>query len=206
ALEVGLIRRGGAGGEDPRFELAEFGLEVGHALARSGGKLCPRATHAVKPAGVAVPERTSGTIGPAKAARGSGQRGFRLAHDRLERRRLADGKIGQHLAIDHDPGLAEAGDKSAVSQPERAHRRIEPLNPQRAKAALFALAVPVGVLLRALDRLLGDPNGILAAAVIALGRFQDLLVLGMRGDASLDAGHGSLHRKFWPFSRKASIL
>src|SRR5206468_12022748 len=139
-------------------------------------------------------------FGPGKAARRSGQRGLRLAYDRLERRRLADGKIGQHLAIDHDPGLAEAGDESAVGQPERAHRRIEPLDPQRAERAFLTLAIPVGVLLRTLDCLLGDPNGVLAAAVIALGRFQDLLVLGMRGDASLDAGHGSLHRKSWPFS------
>src|SRR5216684_119854 len=135
-----------------------------------------------------------GSEAPARSAP-AGQRGFRLAHDRLERRRLANGEIGQHLAIDHDPGLAEAGDKSAVRQPERAHRRIEPLDPQRAKRALFALAIAIGVLLRALDRLLGDPNGILAAAVIALGGFQNFLVLGMRGDASLDAGHGSLHRK-----------
>ena len=39
AFERGFIRRGGDGGEDPRFELAEFGLEIGHGLARSGGKL-----------------------------------------------------------------------------------------------------------------------------------------------------------------------
>src|SRR2546423_3326964 len=124
----------------------------------------------------------------------SGQRSFRLAYDRLERRRLANGQIRQHLAIDYDPGLAEAVDKSAVGQVERAHCRIQTLDPERAERTLFALAVAVGVLLGAFDRLLGDPDGVLAPAVIALGGFENFLVLGMGGDASLDAGHGSLHR------------
>ena len=118
------------------------------------------------------------------------QRGLGLLDDHLERRRLADGEIGQHLAVDRDPGLAQARDKSAVGKVERAHRRVEPLDPQGAERALAPLAVAERVLVGLLDRLLGDANRVLAPAVVAFGGLQDLLVLGMRGDAALDACHG----------------
>ena len=87
------------------------------------------------------------------------------------------------------PALLEPVDEPAVVQAERAHRRVEPLDPQRAEGALSALAVAVGVLVRLLDRLLGDADGVLAPAVIALGGLEDLLVLGVSGDAALDACH-----------------
>src|SRR5262249_11276975 len=104
--------------------------------------------------------------------------------------RLADGEIGQHLAIDRDPGLAEAVDKSTVGQPERPHRGIETLDPQRAEGALFALAVAIGVLVGALDRLLGDADRVLAPAVVALRGLADFLVAGVGSDAALDPSHG----------------
>jgi hypothetical protein len=37
---------------------------------------------------------------------------------------------------------------------------------------------------------LATPDGVLAPAVIALGGLEDLLVLGVPGDAALDACHG----------------
>src|SRR5215207_4766451 len=73
-------------------------------------------------------------VGEACRSRGDGR--LRLLDDRLERVRLADGDVGQDLAVDLDPGLAEAGDKSTVGQPVLAHRSVEPLDPQRPKAAL----------------------------------------------------------------------
>ena len=69
---------------------------------------------------------------------------------------------------------------SAVGQAERAHRGVEALDPQRAEGALLPLAVAEGVLVGLLDRLLGDADGVLAAAVIALGGLVDFLVLGVR--------------------------
>src|ERR1700680_4967890 len=47
--------------------------------------------------------------------RSGGERGLGLVDDRLERRRFADRQIGEYLAVDRDPGLAEAVDKPAVS-------------------------------------------------------------------------------------------
>jgi hypothetical protein len=54
---------------------------------------------------------------------------------------------------------------------------------------LRVLAVAIRVLHRLFHRLLGDADGVLAAAVEAFRGFQDLLVLGVRGDASLYACH-----------------
>src|SRR5262249_14943341 len=86
------------------------------------------------------------------------QRGLGLLDDRLEGRWLADREVGQNLAVDRDPGFAEAVDKSAVGEAEAAHRRVEALNPKGAERALAPLAVAEGVLVRLLDRLLGDAD------------------------------------------------
>src|SRR5262249_42858570 len=93
------------------------------------------------------------------------QRGLGLLADHLECARLADREIGQQLAVDRDPGFAEAGDKSAVGQPEAAHRGVEALDPQGAERALAPLAVAERILVCLLDRLLGDADRVLAPAV-----------------------------------------
>src|SRR5580698_1012981 len=116
--------------------------------------------------------------------------GFGLADDRLESRRLRDREVGKHLAVDGNAGLGEPGDEAAIVETERPHRRVEALDPQGAEGALSPLAVAKGVLVRLLDRLLGDADGVLAPAVIALGGFEHLLVLGMRSNAAFDASYG----------------
>src|SRR5580700_3491900 len=118
------------------------------------------------------------------------ERGLCLIDNRFECRRLADCEVGEHLAVERDPGFAEAGNKSTVGEAKLAHRRIEALDPQRTERAFAALAVAKGVLVRLFDRLLGDPDRVLAPAVVALGGFEDLFVLGVSGNASFDAGHG----------------
>ena len=60
---------------------------------------------------------------------------------------------------------------------------INALDPQRTECALLTLAIAVLILQRLLDRLLGDADRILAPASIALGGFEDFLMLGMGGDA-----------------------
>src|SRR5262249_58492249 len=131
--------------------------------------------------------RLPSVVGPPLSKRRLG-----LADDGLECRRFADREIRQHLAIDRDPGFAKAGDETAVVEAEGADGGIEPLNPQRAEAALAPLAVAIGVLIGLLDGLLGNPNRVLAAAVIAFGRFENLFVLCIGGDPALDAGHGGV--------------
>src|SRR5882672_4714073 len=118
------------------------------------------------------------------------QGGLGLLDDRLEGRRLGNGEVGQDLAIDLDPGLGEAVDKSAVVEPKRPHRGIEALDPKRPEGALAALAVAVGVLVGLLDRLFGDADRVLATAEKAFRGLEDFLVLGVSGDTTFDAGHG----------------
>src|SRR6202043_3371573 len=101
------------------------------------------------------------------------QRGLGLLGDRLERRRLVDGEIRQHLAVDRDARPGKAVDKDAVGHAERTHRRVQALNPERAKRALLALAVAEGVLRGLLDRGLGGADGVLAAAGKTLGELVD---------------------------------
>src|ERR1700722_2398986 len=118
------------------------------------------------------------------------ERSLRLVDDRLECDRLVDGEVGQHLAVNHNARLVEPGDEPAVGQSKIADRRVEALNPQSAEGALAPLAVAKRVLVRLLDRLLGDADGVLAPPIITLGSLEDFLVFGVGGDAALDPGHG----------------
>src|SRR4029079_14587889 len=95
--------------------------------------------------------------------------GGRLIGERLEARRILHRELGQHLAVDLDPGLVETVYKSAVGQPVLARGRVDALAPERAERALLTLAVAVLILQRLLDRLLGDADRVLAPAVIAFG-------------------------------------
>src|ERR1700688_3887529 len=79
------------------------------------------------------------------------ERRLGLLGDRLERRRLVDGEIRQHLAVHRDARLGKAIDKPAIGHAERTHRGVEALDPQRAEGALLALAVTEGVLRGLLD-------------------------------------------------------
>src|SRR5260221_2915061 len=112
-----------------------------------------------------------------------------LLDQRLERSRLAHGKLGQDLAVDLDPGFAEAADKSAVGQAMLAHGGVDALDPQGSERPLAVLAIAIGVLRRLVDRRLGGADGVLAPAVEALGAMQNFLVLGVRGDAAFYSRH-----------------
>src|ERR1700704_1651216 len=117
------------------------------------------------------------------------QCGLGLFSDRLERRRLVDGEIRQHLAVHRDARLGKAVDKDAVGHAERAHRGVEALNPERAEGALLALAVAEGVLPGLFDGGLGGADGVLAAAVKTPCSLVDFLVFGVRGHTAFDASH-----------------
>src|SRR4029079_3147711 len=79
-------------------------------------------------------------------------------------------------------------------EPMQARGSIDALDPQRPERALPHLAVAIGVLPGLLYRLLGDANGVLAAAVIALGLLQHLAVASM-------AGKAGFHTVYWGLLR-----
>src|SRR5262249_28513787 len=112
---------------------------------------------------------------------------------------LANSEIGKHFAVDRDAGFGEAGNEAAVVQAERTHRGVEALDPKRTEGALAPLAVAIGILICLLYRLFGDANRVLTAPIITLCGLKHLLVLGMGGDAALDASHGRS-----PFTKKSA--
>src|SRR5688572_20563082 len=114
------------------------------------------------------------------------QRGLGLLDDDAEGRALVHRQVGHRLAVELDPGELGAVDELRVGQALGAHRRVDPLDPQRAEVALLHLAVAIGVLAGLLDGLAGDADRVLAAAAVALGLLEDPLVLLARGYAALD--------------------
>src|SRR5207253_8696782 len=86
------------------------------------------------------------------------QCGLGLLGNCLERRRLGDGEIRQHLTVHRDARLRQAVDKDAVGHAERAHSGVQTLDPERAEGALLALAVAEGILASLLDRGLGGAD------------------------------------------------
>src|ERR1700744_2886983 len=112
--------------------------------------------------------RNSGADQLRRLTASGGERRLGLLGDRLERRRLVDREIREHLAVDHDARFGQAVDEHAVGHAERADSRIQALNPQRAEGALLALAIAEGILRGLFDRRFGGADGVLAAAVETL--------------------------------------
>src|SRR5690606_18897374 len=117
------------------------------------------------------------------------QGGLCLADQSLEGLGLMDGEIGEHLAVHLDASLGEAVDKSRIGQAVLADTGVDTLDPERTEIALPRAAVAIGILAGLLHRLIGDAEGILAAAIIAFCLLDDLAVPGMGGDAPFYARH-----------------
>src|SRR5262245_34870978 len=109
---------------------------------------------------------------------------------RTERARVRDGENGQVLAIDLEPGFHEPAVEAAVGEPVRPRPGVDARDPEAPELALALLAVAVGVLPAALDGLAGNAHEPVAAAEVALGVREDLVVAPLARDAALDSGHG----------------
>src|SRR4051812_27779212 len=121
--------------------------------------------------------------------RSLGKRRAGLGDDGAERLAFVHRDIGQDLAVEVDSGELQAVHELAVGQALGADRGVDPLDPQRPERALLHLAVAIGILAGLLDGLTGDPDRVLAAAVIALRLLEDPLVAGLGGGPALDACH-----------------
>src|SRR5436190_16728961 len=118
-------------------------------------------------------------------------RGLRRLGGRAERDGVADGEVGEHLAIELDPGLRAPVHELIVREPVRARRRVDPRDPELPELALPHLPVAIGVDERVLDLLLRVAVVRALAAPVALGLLENLAALLVRGDGTLDAGHGA---------------
>src|SRR5690606_23209999 len=119
----------------------------------------------------------------------SGQRGLGFFRQRGEGSSIADGQIGQHLAVDLHVSLVQTVDEAAVGQAVEARGSVDARDPERAELALALPAVTICILSRLGHPLLGDPEGLAAHVVITLRLRQHLLVAGPGGDTTLYSGH-----------------
>src|ERR687895_1932514 len=103
--------------------------------------------------------------------------------------RVADGDVGQHLAVDLDAGLLQAVHELAVRHALLARGRVDADDPQPPEVTLAVAAVAVGVRVGLEQGLLGPLVALRGLAAVALGPLERGAALLARVDRSLDATH-----------------
>src|SRR5215211_3639764 len=106
-----------------------------------------------------------------------------------ERLRIVDGDVREHLAVDLHACLVQAVDELRVAHALAPRRRVDADDPKAPEVALPGAPVPVGVLARAHDLLVGEPVTRVLAAPVALGLLEDLLLAPFAGDGVRRAAH-----------------
>src|ERR1700722_14950160 len=102
---------------------------------------------------------------------------------------VGDGQVGQHLAIDFDAGQVQPIDQPAVAHAVQPSRRVDALDPQLAKVTLAGPTVPVGVLHRMHELLVGRTVRPTLVSVVSLRLLQNGAVVLAPMNGSLDSGH-----------------
>src|SRR3546814_2223990 len=86
---------------------------------------------------------------------------LRLRDDGTKRFRLVHRDVGQNLPVEFDARELEPVHELRIGQTLGANAGVDPLDPERAEAALLHLAVAIGVLPGLLHRLTGDADRVL---------------------------------------------
>src|SRR6266568_770456 len=102
---------------------------------------------------------------------------------------IADGEVGQHLAVERVPGSLEAGDELRIRDAVQAGGGVDAGDPQLAEVTLAILAAGVGEVEALLDGLLGDAVTARLHPVVATGQLQDLCAAVLPLRTSFGAGH-----------------
>src|SRR6267143_1544796 len=106
-----------------------------------------------------------------------------------ERAGVADGELGEHLAVQQHARLLQRGHEARVGQAGLAARRVDAYDPERARRALLLLAVPVREGARAQNRLGRRAVQLAPAADEALRLLEDLLAPSARLRSTLRPWH-----------------
>src|SRR5262245_55660813 len=85
-----------------------------------------------------------------------GEAGLDLVDDRRKSGFIDDSHVGEHLAVDVDRGLLQAGNERRIRHALVAHRCIDARNPKRAEHTLARATIAVGILPRLHHGFLGD--------------------------------------------------
>src|SRR5262249_54313809 len=115
--------------------------------------------------------------------------GLRLLCDGPKSRDVVHGELGEHLAIDFEPGLREAVDEATVRETVHARGRVDARDPERAELTLLRAAVAIGVLACLDDRLLRRAVNLTTGVVVALRFCQNFFVTAAGLDATFDSCH-----------------
>src|SRR3954465_13360392 len=102
---------------------------------------------------------------------------------------VADGDVGQHLAVELDLGQAQAVHQLAVAHALLAGGGVDALDPQAAELALAVLAVTVGVRARLEQLLLRALVARVLLAAVPLGPLERRAALLARVYRTLDPAH-----------------
>src|SRR3990172_8927502 len=84
--------------------------------------------------------------------------------------------LGEHLPVDLDVVRLQPGDQLVIGGPVLTGSRIDTGDPQTPKLALSSAPVPIGVLHRMHDLLIGGPVSPAPGTLVALGAVEDLLM------------------------------
>src|SRR4029077_2203105 len=106
-------------------------------------------------------------------------------HESAEGVAGGDRDLGEHLAVDLDPGLVEAVDQLRVAHALEPRGGVDAGDPEAPELALAVAAVAVCVHPRALHLLFGEAVGGMLAAVVALRFLEHLAPLLFRVDGAL---------------------
>src|SRR5687768_3185236 len=120
-----------------------------------------------------------------------GQRGLGGGCQRRKGGFITDGQVSQDLAVDLDPGLAQAVHEHAVTHVVLVRRRVDAGDPEAAEVALLVATVTIGVPPAALHRLLRGTPQLAARAEGAARGLHDLLFALQAHDVRFDSWHGS---------------
>src|SRR3569623_1011405 len=137
------------------------------------------------------------------ASGGLGQRRLRLCDDGAKRGFFVHRDVGENLAVELDARELEPVHELRIGQAFGADAGVDALDPQAPEGPLLHLAVAIGVLAGRFDRLPRDADGVLATTPVALGLFQDVLVLGAGGYTAFDACHCILAPQLRPYGAQA---
>src|SRR5207342_1660184 len=100
--------------------------------------------------------------------------------------------VGQHLAVDLDPGLAQAVHQSRVGQTVLASAGSDPGDPQSSELRLAVSPIAVGVLSRVEELFLGHAVALRSRSEVPLRLAEHLTALLLRVNRSFDPCHLSL--------------
>src|SRR5436305_6374285 len=118
--------------------------------------------------------------------RGEGLRRGALG-DRGKSRRVGEGDVGQHLAVELHLGLLQAGDEPRVRHARHASGGVDAGDPQRAEVATADAAPARGLHQRALNRLDGALVAVVPAAAEPAGELEHAVAAAACLETSLDA-------------------